>query len=255
MIDHSQVRLGKRVAIKDDRTLKIAKYLTPGLPPPPSIVDWTMGLKDFGYMRNNDLGDCTIAACGHAIQIFTGNAQGSVKTIPDSEIVAAYSAVSGYNPNNGAHDDGANEIDVLNYWTNTGVGGDKLGSYAAVAPTDMDMIRQVVYLFGCCYIGVQLPQSAQGQNIWDIVGNPNSPANQPGSWGGHAIIVASADDTKQQLQVVTWGGLMPVTYRFMSAYCDEAFAILSNDWMNSARAPNCIDLATLTTDLAIVKSA
>ena len=251
-IDHTQIRLGKRVAIHDDRTLMLSKYLSVGLPPAPSIVDWTMGVTDFGQMRNDSLGDCTCAAVGHAVQIFTGNT-GPMVTVPDAAVVTAYSAVSGYNPNTGAHDDGANEIDVLNYWSNTGVGGYKLDAYAAVDPKDMDMIRQVVYLFGCCYIGVQLPKSAQGQNIWDIVGNPNSPANRPGSWGGHAIIVVAANDAAQQLEVVTWGGKMTVTYRFMDACCDEAYAPLSPQW--DKVAPNAIDLATLTADLQIVRAA
>lgn len=258
--DHTAVRLGKHAPKIDERTLRLAKYLSPALPAPPGIVDWTMGLKDWGAMKNDSLGDCTCAAVGHAIQLFTGNV-GQMVTIPDSAVVAAYSAVSGYDPRTGRNDNGAVELDVLNYWTKTGVGGHKITAYASIEANgnlDLPTLQQAVYLFGAAYIGVALPQSAQGQDIWDVAGPLNRPNNAPGSWGGHAIIIVSGVDNggKPQFQVVTWGGLMPVTSAFMEAYCDEAYAVLSPDWLDAGKAgPNCLDMATLQADLQAVKAA
>ena len=36
-------RLGKLPPRLDPRTLKLAKYLAPGLPKPPAALDWTQG--------------------------------------------------------------------------------------------------------------------------------------------------------------------------------------------------------------------
>jgi hypothetical protein len=46
-----------------------------------------------------------------------------------------------------------------------------------------------------------------------------------------------------------------MTWSFLDAYCDEAYALLSiDDWMHEDRkAPNGLDLVTLRRDLAQIK--
>jgi len=53
------------------------------------------------------------------------------------------------------------------------------------------------------------------------------------------------------LTCVTWGTLKRMTWTFWDAYCDEAYAVLSKDWINqsSGQAPNRFDLAALQEDL------
>jgi hypothetical protein len=41
--------------------------------------------------------------------------------------------------------------------------------------------------------------------------------------------VAAVGYNAECVQVVTWGGLMPVTWQFIATYCDEAFAVFSDD--------------------------
>ena len=65
-------------------------------------------------MENDQIGDCTCAAAGHLIMEWTANAGKKMVMPTDKQIVAAYSAVTGYNPETGANDNGAVEIDVLN---------------------------------------------------------------------------------------------------------------------------------------------
>jgi hypothetical protein len=84
-------------------------------------------------------------------------------TPTDKQIGAAYSAVTGYNPATGANDNGAAEIDVLNYWRPSGIAGHKIGAYAAVEPRNHGNIMDSVFIFQGCYIGIQLPISAQAQ--------------------------------------------------------------------------------------------
>ena len=90
--------LGRKAVKTDTRTLRLAKYLTPTLPSPPPAVDWTKGITSFGEMLNNQIGDCTIAGLGHAIQIWSANTSTEV-TLSDTIIQSAYEDWCGYDPN------------------------------------------------------------------------------------------------------------------------------------------------------------
>ena len=247
MVDHSMMKLGKQPAVHDPRTLQLANYLLPAvLPPPPAQANWAQKVSSWPMMANNTIGDCTIAAAGHCIEEWTTDA-GSPVIVPDATIIAVYSAVSGYNPVTGQHDVGATEIKVLNYWRQNGIGGHEIQAYVALEPGNLDHVRDSVFIFGNCYIGLALPKSAQTQTIWSVP--PGGPTGQaaPGSWGGHAVPVVAYDSGG--LTVVTWGALKRMTWGFWSAYCDEAYALLSNDFLTAGKTPAGIDLAALQQDL------
>jgi hypothetical protein len=249
-IDHSAMKLGKNPAVHDRRTLQLANYLRPSvLPPPPPQASWATKVASWPMMLNNTIGDCTIAAAGHCIEEWTTDA-GAAVVLPDSAIVAAYSAVSGYDPNTGQHDVGANELKVLNYWRQTGIGGHQIRAYAALEPGNLDHVRDAVFIFGNCYIGLALPLSAQTQSIWSVPPGGAVGPGAPGSWGGHAVPVVAYES--QGLTVVTWGALKRMTWGFWAAYCDEAYALLSDDFLTADRTPAGIDLAALEQDLAAV---
>lgn len=274
-IDHSHMHLGKRPRRHDPRTLKLARYLARAgqAQPlqPPSRVDYTCGITDWGMMMNDNLGCCTIAAVGHAVQAWTANA-GKELTLPDSAIVDYYEKWDGYNPADPATDEGGVELNVLNDWRQQGFGGQTLDAFVAInidrvigtdrvigrsgdrvnngtgrlpdqeragepsdhAPsgsgtqvnaskqstgsTDQPItalsdflitgspdqpitgstdhmlpdIATAIWLFGGAYIGVELPITAQNQEIWDVPQHPG-PKDEPGSWGGHAIYLVGYD--------------------------------------------------------------
>jgi hypothetical protein len=54
------------------------------------------------------------------------------------------------------------------------------------------------------------------------------------------------------LTAVTWGRLQQLTWSFLDRYCDEAYCILSADFLDGDRAPNGFDLEALKEDLALV---
>jgi len=250
MIDHSMMKLGKARAVHDPRTLQLANYITPALLPPlPDQFDWSQNVASWPMMMNDTIGDCTIAAAGHCIQEWTTDV-GNPVILPDSTIVASYSAVSGYNPTTGQHDVGASELKVLNYWRQKGIGGHPIRAYAAVEPGNLDHIRDAVFIFGNCYIGLALPISAQTQAIWSVPPGGATGQGAPGSWGGHAVPVVAYDP--QGLTVVTWGALKRMTWTFWSAYCDEAYALLSDDFLTADKTPGGIDLVALQQDLGEV---
>ncbi len=244
-------KLGKRPARIDRRTLRLEQYLNPAqLPPLPDECSWADKIPAGGWpmMANDQLGDCTCAAAGHMIEAWTANT-GQPFTPADADIVAAYSAVSGYNPQTGANDDGAVELDVLNYWRQHGIAGHPIAAYVAIDPRNVDHVRAAIYLFGGIYIGLSLPLSAQNQRVWSVPFFGAWGHGSPGSWGGHAVPNLAYD--ANGMTCVTWGALMRMTWAFFHTYCDEAYAVLSADWINqqAGKSPAGFDLATLEADL------
>lgn len=238
------MKLGKKAARNDPRTLKLARYLGAGLPAPPDAVDNTRSLTSFGMMKNDVLGDCTCAAYGHAEQTWTISG-GTEWTATDEDVVALYEGACGYNPVDRSTDQGGDELAVLNYVRQNGFGGRKtLAAYADPDPQSLDHVRQAIYLFGGVYIGVQLPVSAQAQvgSLWDV----SSHNATPGGWGGHAVWCVAYTPT--DITCVTWGALQKMTLDFWMAYTDESHALLSSDWT----PPKGFDLAGLQSDLALV---
>jgi hypothetical protein len=255
-IDPRKLKLGKQAARHDPRTLLLASYVTPALPTPPASFDLTAKVKSWGMMVNDQIGDCTCAAAGHLLMEWTANAGKKMFTPTDKQIIAAYSAITGYNPATGANDNGAVEIDVLNYWRQSGIAGHKIGAYVALEPANHIHVMDSVYVFEGCYIGLQLPISAQAQvqnhQPWSVPPGGPTGDGKPGSWGGHAIPVVAYD--ARGVTVVTWGALQAMTWTFCEAYCEEAYAILSNDYLDGKKqAPQGFSLQQLQADLADLK--
>ncbi|MGB8064685.1 MAG: hypothetical protein WCF26_22555 [Candidatus Sulfotelmatobacter sp.] len=255
-VDPKKLKLGKQTARHDPRTLLLASYVTPALPAPPPQDDLTSKINSWGMMENDQLGDCTCAAAGHLIMEWTANAGKKMVTPTDKQIVAAYSGITGYNPATGANDNGAVEIDVLNYWRQSGIAAHKIGAYVALEPSNHIHIQDSVYIFEGCYIGLQLPVSAQAQvqnhQPWSVPPGGPTGDGKPGSWGGHAVPVVAYDP--RGLTVVTWGALQIMTWSFWEAYCDEAYAIISTDYLNDKQeSPAGFNMQQLQADLADLK--
>jgi hypothetical protein len=259
-IDPLKLKLGKQSPRHDPRTLLFATYATPALPAPPPSLNLTTKMKaPWGMMDNAQVGDCTCAAAGHLMMEWTSNAQSKIFTPSDAQIIAAYSAVTGYNPKTGANDNGAQEIDVLNYWRQTGIAGHKIQAFLALEPSNDTHIMDGTWIFGGCYIGLALPKSAQAQTsnkqIWSVPPGGTGGDGAPGSWGGHAVPVVAYDS--RSLTVVTWGALQTMTWGFWAAYCDEAYAILSPDFLEQKKGqpvtPDGFNVQQLLADLSDLK--
>jgi hypothetical protein len=246
VVDHSTMKLGKRRPRHDARVPRLARYMA-ALPDAPAAADYSGKLAQLGMMGNDALGDCTCAAVGHAIQVWTSQAS-SEATIPDGDVIGLYERF-GYNPSNPSSDQGAVETDVLTSWLRQPVAGHAIDAYAWVDPQNLEEVRWGVYSFGVVYIGLALPLAWQSMAVWDLpTGQALSGAFEPASWGGHAVVVVGYDD--EGVTIVTWGQLKRITWAGWGAYCDEAYAILSPDW----KGAEGFDYAQLSQDIAALKN-
>jgi hypothetical protein len=249
-----KIKLGKGPPRHDPRTLQLAKYIpATAIAPPPAKEDWAKKVSQWPMMLNDSLGDCTCACAGHMIEQWTTYASQTI-IAPDTAVLKAYEDVGGYNPADPSTDNGAIILDVLNYWRKTGIGGRQILAYAVLEPKNHMQFKDSVVLFGNCYIGVALPVSAQNQSVWAVPQGGPTGQGAPGSWGGHAIPIVSYD--ARGLTVVTWGSLKRMTWGFLDTYCDEAYAVLSQDWIETTNlAPNNFNLTALQADLQQIKTA
>lgn len=241
-------RLGKLPARLDVRTLSLARYVDRSqLPAPPAELDLTENVAEWPMYANDRIGDCTTAAAGHMIEAWTAAARGRAVEISERSVLAAFDRVKLVDPATG--EEGAVELDVLNDWRKHGIGRHRIGAFARVSVHDHALLRAAAWIFGGLYIGLQLPLSARGQSTWDWLGSLTGPA-RPGSWGGHAVdVVSYGADT---LTVVTWGRLQELTWAFWDRYCEEAYCIISPDFLDGEHTPNGFDLEALRADLALV---
>jgi hypothetical protein len=238
---------GKLPKRDDSRTLQLRNYLAEGLPAPPSAADWATKVPTWPMYLNDQLGDCVLAATGHMIEQWTCYA-GKSFLPSDQQILTAYEAVGGYVPGDPSTDKGAVMLDALKYWRGTGIAGRKILAYVEVNKKNLTEVEQAIQLFGNCYAGFQLPLSAQNQTFWSVPPGGLTGNGEPGSWGGHCVpLVAYGPST---LCCVTWGQLLRMSHSFFLDYCDEAYAIVSNDWIETNGAsPAGIKLASLEADL------
>lgn len=249
--DPALVRLGRNPKREDPRTLKLRDYLSPyTLPEIPPMMNWGSAVPDWGMMQNDILGDCTAAAAGHIILSHTANRDAPI-IVSDTDILKVYEATGGYVPGDPSTDNGAVEIDVLNYWRNTGIAGHHILAYASIDTTNAAMVREAIYLFGAIYAGVRLPISAQNQDVWSVTDRTFQGDAAINSWGGHAVPLVGFDDAAYSC--VTWGAQKWMTEEWFRVYAEEAYALVSIDWSPpDAVAPNRFNLEQLKADLNLL---
>src|SRR5215467_97058 len=248
-------KLGKHRPQIDKRTLQFGAYLTKALAPPPATVDYTKPVSAWPMMGNDTYGDCTCAAAGHMIEEWTANT-GTEKILADAAILHAYNHFAHGNP-----DAGADMLSVLKYWRKTGIGGDKIAAFAQLEPQNDVQAKDSVSIFGTLYIGLALPNFAVPPDTdfltipWLVPPGGTVGDAAPNQDNGHCVPAVGYDE--RSLYIVTWGAVKSMSWQFYDAYADEAFAVLSPDWINQkvGTSPSGFDMAALTEDLTVVGQA
>jgi hypothetical protein len=243
--------LGKRRPRLDARTLEFAKYAM-ALPPPPVAKFYQAKVHGWPMFMNDSLGDCVPAAMGHMVEQWDMYADIIGKPVTDADVLKAYEGIGGYVPGDPATDNGCDMLTSLNYWRNTGIAGHSIMAYAKVNPMSTVSVRNSIVLFGNCYIGLALPLYVQGSDDWQLAGHSVlADQKEPGSWGGHCVPLVGYSG--HGLHFISWSGSLRMSWEFFTTYCDEAYAVVTKDWIRAdGKSPSGFDIDTLTADLVKV---
>lgn len=230
--------LGKAPAQRVHGLATLATYAQRRLPTPPVKVNAPN--LDWGMDGNDRWGCCTIAGAAHVVACANAE-EHTADVVPDTAAV-----VEQYLTLTGGTDTGLVEANVLRQWAGKGLfGANRIAGFAPVGRS-LTRLHQAVAFYGCAYIGVQLPRSAQEQfeagKAWTV--DPDSPIE-----GGHCVIIVGYDP--HAVQVVTWGQVAEVTYPWLAAYCDESWAVITAEAVEAGRGPS-LDLAAMRIDLGLL---
>ena len=253
MIDHFTA--GKQPKKTDPRTLQFARYATTGQITYPPSVDYAAEVPaPLGELGNDGAGDCVMAEQGHSDQLFTWYGTHAQDTMTDADVLAAYSALTGYVPGDPTTDTGMAMLDGMNYWRKTGINGETIDSFVEIDPAEIANIKAAIDLFGAVSVGLELPDSLVSQlpNMapWTMVAD-GTQGNAPDPSNGHAVAYVGYDESGPL--VVTWGQVVKASWGFHASYCDEAYAPLSPLWAKGD--PLGFDMAALQADLAVITGA
>ncbi len=201
-------------------------------------------------LGNDKYGCCVESAGGHVVELVSMLGQHVEAVVQTQDVLNAYTAITGFNPNDPRTDNGTNILDFLNYWRQTGVAGHKISGFAALNPKSLSEWELANWLFGSVVVGLALPITAQSQvgKAWSVVSTSGDGA--PGSWGGHCVPFVDYSGTGASC--VTWGMVQQANWQFIATYCDEAYVVFDPDLLNSVtqKSPQGFDVNQLNADLS-----
>lgn len=218
----------------------------PSPPPsaePPSFSDWNMfanGPDDSCTVPGAPFGDCVMAGAAHLIMASNSQVHREDPVPSSNDVANQYLTLTG------GVDSGLNESDALAFWRSQGLFGDnRISAYVPVDPNQIPHVHASIAFYGTCFLGVQVPASAQDQfaneEPWTVV--PGSPIE-----GGHCIVAVGYD--QQWLYCVSWGRVVPVSWPWVQAYCDEGWCVISQEVAEAGAGPGgLLNLAALQKDL------
>jgi hypothetical protein len=198
---------------------------------PGAVTRYVVLPSNMGMMLNDQLGDCTAAAVGHAQQFWTDIAAGTMVTPSDADVELLYEKTGGYVPGDPSTDNGAVCQEVLAYWLNNPVASNELSAYVEVNVNDRTSIEEAIYEAGLVYIGFEVPAYLPETpgSVWAIDTNADNTIV-----GGHCVVVVGYD--LNYVTVISWGALYTMTWGFWQKYVDEAYALVDAEWIEKTGA-------------------
>ena len=179
-----------------------------------------------------------------------------------SRLIDFYSKTTGYVPPAIPRRTRSGDEDavVLQYAVKNGFAGHQLLAYVEIDPSNIEHVKQAIWLFGSVYTGIDLPLSAQNQKTWDVTDGAGFFSRlfarkgadpTPGSWGGHCTVAPGFGG--EGFNNVTWGQLLPMTTAFWNKYATSCYALLWKEWISYPYLiKSGFDVTALQADLALL---
>lgn len=257
------MKLGKLPAQPNPSDFKFSRYLTAApakLKAAPVGYSHAALVKNaWGMLGNDQWGDCVPVEGAHSTMLWNASAGRQVEFNQQS-ILAAYSAITDFDPNAGPPgdnptDQGTNMRDALSYRRKVGIvdtagASHRVGAYLSINPNSFSELLQALWLFELVAIGFEFPESAYDQfnnrQPWTVVKGSEIV-------GGHDVPIIGRPNA-EGLQVVTWGRSQRMGRGFYEAYCDEAWAVVSEEMLTAdGHSLEGFNLDQLNADLARLK--
>lgn len=231
-----------------------------------SIVKVAWGMDGNGPDPHNPdiapCGDCVIADIAHETMIYTALA-GKIYVPTAQEVVDVYSEITGYDPSktddqgNNPTDNGTSWAQALAWWQKKGFGGNTIGAFVSIDPTNVNHINAALYWFGPLSTAISVYRFMEDDfdagRPWVIPGDV--PWNPNDSLGGHGVPLIGFVDWGNVYNFVTWGKTTRMSGNCRYGVQLEVYAKIDKAFVSDEKpAPNGFDMATLVADLEKVKS-
>jgi len=244
---HYMLRLGKKAARVDPRTIKFESIVKPVLPPVPDSYDFDKAFPDISFPSGVTYGNLKHGCCVEVTKyLWQMRAevveQGVLLPITEEDVLNQYFDETGGQEN----DYGLVMLDSFHQWRHEGIriGGHKVGSwtiggdkykiraFAKIDVKDIESLKIAIYLLYGLPTGIMLPKTAGDQwndgKPWEVV---DKPGNEIGSWGGHAVnsyayTCINPKTDNYYFECYTWGRRQAMSYDFIRSYCDENYGIV-----------------------------
>lgn len=253
------MKLGKLPARPGAVTFKLSNYGV-ALPAAPASDPNYKNISDWqGVMGNDTLGDCVCAEAGHGT-IFYNNVAGNHVAITTADVVALYSAVTGYDPKQTDPSTGDNPTDqgtdmptAASYRRKTGLKDangkyHKIAAYLDLGVANEDNLKKAIHYFKGAGVGFNFPSSAMDQFN---AGKPWTVVKGATIEGGHDVFACGYD--KDYIYCVSWPTpdhpIQKMSWAFFKKYADESLVYLSTEMLKAGKSPEGFNVTQLEADL------
>lgn len=244
---------GRLPYVHDSRTFHLKDYLAQEpVVKIPKEHNWANKIRpnQWSSLGNLKINNCTCATAGHLIMTWTSNL-GRLHKPTTKAIVKAYTDITHFDPKTDGIGKPVEAIKALKYWRKRGIDGRKIIAFAKLSFRDKKQLKQAIYFYGGCYVGLNLPKSAEKQFFdskkWTVPHSGTNSDGEPGSWIGHALLITGY--SKNELTAITWGKEITMSMGFWETYVDESFAIFSEDFIRNEQTPTKISVEVLMKDI------
>lgn len=233
------LRLGK-LAPKFPGALRTLDFYVAGPLPaapasvaPPAFADWAV-------LGNDRYGDCGVAGLQHLFEADATITDETEAWPSDQQVIDYYLAYTD------GQDTGVVLSEFLEFVRANGfIDAHTVAAYAPVDHDDVTLLQQSVWLFGAAYCGISVTQGMMEQfqagQPWTV------PSAADPVIGGHCVPCVGYDDST--LTVVTWGQEQRMTYSAWHRLGDEAWAVLTGEFVAAHGDGRGINLVALQDDL------